>query len=192
MPNPLLHVNRKELALAGSILKKVVRPSQGLEVVLAFDGKELQLEVGGGGATATAHGSWSGSARVDSRVLLNALSRMPGEKWVKLEVVEGVLKVGSLSVPCIWRPGEVRSIWVPVNPRIADYVAIRMYYSDEAILGAGLWEKVEGALAERDRLVASAANTLAPLAVGLAELAAFVNETIRQGFDPEEVSGTGG
>lgn len=99
------------------------------------------------------------------------------------------MKVGSLALPSIWRPGVVRPVWVPVNPRIADYVAVRLHYSDEDILGAGLWEKVEGALAERDRLIAAAASTLEPLGVGLEDLAAVVNESIRKGFDPEEGQG---
>lgn len=186
MSNPLLYVNRKDLALAASLLKKIVRPSRGLEVVLKFDGKELQIEAGGGSSSAAAHGVWPGSARVGSAGFLPVLTRLPAGDWVKCEVVSDVLKVGSFAVPCIWRSGSSRPVWLPINPRLADYVAVRLHYSDEDILGAGLWEKVEGALGERDRVVAIAARTLEPLGVTPELLGTFVNDVVLRGFNPDE------
>lgn len=172
----------EELKLALRTLAKVVKKRQASEAVLSLSGEKLSISLPGASAFVPAAGTWPGVVRAPGHFFLLLSKALPTEDPVHLSVAEGRLRIASTSIPCtVDVEGDQQGVInLPVNPPLHAILHVAGRYTRDAIEHAGLMPLVWQTEERRDKLIARAAELLAPLAVDGIDLRRLVDECVRR------------
>jgi len=176
---PTLQVTKSGLLDALRHLRIGGRP-RGAELLIAFDGECLRLDVQGMQLNIPAAGRWPGTARIASRPL-DALVRVPpaGEDVV-LRFAAGRCYFGSFSVPGAWQDIGPEPIDVPLNADIQTILALKLHYNDTELTGSGLALRVNEAWKKVDQLIHKSVAPLEPFGITAEDIHLMLCEKLRK------------
>jgi hypothetical protein len=174
-----LEVRFEGSAKALAPLERAVK-GRNIEVTLSFDGENLDIEAVGVGQSFPATGSWPGTVIV-RKEFLNVLKFSASRAQSLVLRVEGDrLWLGSATVPCAVQHTKAPEIFVPTNASLRYLLVLRAKHADAALSASGAMPLIVDAEARRDRLVAKAAELLAPMGVETADLRELVDQTVKR------------
>lgn len=170
----MLTMERSDILKSLKPLSKISVTRKDDEAVLSFDGNSLIIESGGFGVGIPAKGFWAGQARVPGKFVVSLVRILPMGNMVVFKIVDGWLRVGTISVGCTWQDAGTQGIDLPVNAELSDFLRIADHYSEEQIAAAGLTKLVNRAIAAREEKIQQAAKLLCKFGVTDAELREIV------------------
>ena len=173
-----LEVSQEDLSNALRMLGRVTDAAARGEAILHHDGDTLELECGGASQQISATGEWPGRAFLPADWLLRLGSALPGSGQVRLEVKEGKLHIGSFQVSCRWSEISSPILELPLNPPVAQLLAVASAYSEEELHNSGLDRLVEAAKDRREELVDRAVSALSELCVTHSDIEKLVDDSL--------------
>lgn len=176
------------LTIDAADLRDAVRPilrasklSAANEITFTFEEGELVISREGVAASVPATGEWTGMATISARVL-PMLTRVEGGA-VEVSFEGDLLKIGKMTFEGRWHGGAQFGVDVPLELSLFEILALRVRYSDEALVAHGLFDRVMTAERELQRLVGNAShslNVLGNFRSGIEELVrAKLRESVR-------------
>ena len=189
MDNSIL-IKRKDFLAMLKPLKRFARKKKEEEAILSMEGGEFYISLIGITTGAPATGNWAGEVRVPARLIWGVAMEPPTGDPVGMEVRDGRLHIGSLSLSCSARnnkkPAENKMAENPLMDReLVKMLRFRHVYSLEELQKNGLFRDVVKAEEKAYKLVSRAAKILAPLNISELELWRMVKEHFRRGISVE-------
>lgn len=175
-----LEVQRDDLTQALRTLRRVMKPTSHEKLVLTFENGQLVIACVGASTAIDASGRWTGSVTVSSRSLFS-LGRPPSDSDpIRLEVQDGRLRIGKLSVPCKWNELKDPQIELPLNPPLLLLLSLaRTYSATEIASQSGDVAKLIGSATRRaNQIISDVHRSLAPFGIPKAAVTEFVQTYI--------------
>ena len=179
--NYSVNVSNADLKDALRQLSRILSKKEPAEAVLVMEDGELLFELPGGPVGVDAVGEWSGRVRIQSHVVQRLGDNLPESDPLNIFVREDRLYFGdNFSVGCVLSGVDAYSIELPIDPPIWMILGLRMQHPEDAIERAGLKRRVTEAEERAARLIARAAETLAPLGVEMDDVRRVVEAAFRR------------
>lgn len=175
-----LEVQRDELTQALRTLRRVMKPTSHKELVLTLENKQLVIACVGASTAINASGRWAGSVTVSSQSLL-PLGRLPSDSDpIRLEVRDGRLRIGKLSVPCKWNESKDPQIELPLNPPLPLLLSLARAYSASEIANQGgdVAKLIDSATRRANQIITDVHRSLAPFGIPKDAVTEFVQTYI--------------
>ncbi len=172
---PRLAVEASSLASAVRQILRASRRSAADEITLSYEKGSLVIEATGAAVSVPAEGQWPGIATAHNS-MLRLLAKLEGgaiEMWFG---ADGRLHVGTTSCDARWSQSPVPIVDLPLEPTLRQILRLRLDYSDEELLAAGLLNRVTQAERERDAHIANALHHLK----ALGDFRAALTEMVRR------------
>lgn len=172
-------VSRKELQSALRTFTRVGRRVKQADAVVSMDDGNLVIALPGITASVPATGRWAGSVRIPGEVAVLLARTLPFQDPLHIRAGSKRLFIGNRSFPCDFSEGT-GELSVPVNATMLDLLLVAQTHDSDAIDAAGLRVLVDAAFEERDRAIAFAARTLAPLGVTSEEVETLAHAAVER------------
>jgi hypothetical protein len=149
------------------------------KAIIGKNGPDLWIRASGVETSVYAEGDWPGEA-VIAEAGLRALVSLPlkGDPIV-VSMRDDRLVVEGLSFPCEWHPSGSAVVQLPLNPDLREYLVADTQYDEATLRASGVFQQVQDAKAERDKLLREAGKVLAPLGVSEEALMEQVRRAVR-------------
>lgn len=170
-------VSRNELRSALRAFARVGRRVKQADAVVSMDAGNLVIALPGITASVPATGTWAGSVRIAGEAAVLLARALPFQDPLHIRAESNRFFIGNRSFPCNFSEGT-GALSVPVNATMLDLLLVAQAHDSDAIDAAGLRVLVDAAFEERDRAIAFAARTLAPLGVTVEEVDALVHAAV--------------
>ncbi len=182
MDNSVL-INREDFLTMLKPLKRFARRKQKEDAVLSMEGNDLFISLVGLSTGAPASGNWSGEIRVPLRMLWGIVMEPPADDPIRVEIRDGRLHIGTLSVSCEVQESRESKIDLPLGSEFLKMLRLRYAYPLERLHQAGLTGDLAIAQEKARKIIARAAKILAPLNITESDLAQFVQDRLRKGIE---------
>lgn len=167
-------VDRDQFFTGLRLLRKHVKPRGSINAVLSRQGADLVVAVGGGEIRAAMNGRWEGEARVNGRLLVEAVKHLSSALPFALRVEAGRLVFPGFSLPCEWESNSSPRVLVPVGASLVDLLIAGARHSDADLERAGYLDAIRDARKREQMLVRQAARILESLSVTEEDLEGLV------------------
>jgi len=104
---------------------------------------------------------------------------------IRLEVRDGRLHIGTLSVSCIAQKAQKSAVNPLMDPELVKMLRLRFIYPLDRLNQAGLTRPLVRAEEKARKIVSRAAKILAPLNISESDLMRMVKEHLRKGINAE-------
>ncbi len=150
----------------------------------------MVISLAGVSTGAPATGNWGGEVCVPARLIWSIAMEPPPGDPVRMEVRDGRLCIGSLSLSCSVmnsrEPAEKKTVEGPrIDSELVKILRFRYVYSLEELQKNGFFRDVVKAEEKAYKLVSRAAKILAPLNISELDLWRMVKEHFRRGINAE-------
>lgn len=185
-----ISIKREDFLAMLKPLKRFVKKKQAEDALLSMEGGDLVISLPGISTGAPATGTWAAEVFVPARLIWGiAMAPPPGDP-ITMEVRDGRLHIGSLSLSCSARksriPAENKTEENSrVDSELVKMLRFRYLYSLEELHKGGFFRDVVKAEERAYNLVSRAAKILAPLNISELELWRMVKEHFRRGINVE-------
>jgi hypothetical protein len=157
-------------------LKKLASKKDLADALVTLKGSELTIELIGIVMGAEAAGTWPGEVRVNGAFFVGLARVPPPDDPVRLEIRDGRLRLGALSVACTLQESFGSEITLPLDPTLMEILAVGQRYSTDRIERAGLTKTVQQASQASSDLIRRAARILHPLEIRAEDLVALAKK----------------
>lgn len=176
-------VARESFLAAMRPLRRFVKRKDPGEAIISMEGEDLFISAMGVSTAMPAVGEWAGEVRIPARFVLALAVVPPSGDPLTIEVAEGRLRIGSLSISCTLSDSWMSEIPLPLDATPAQILSLRFQYSPERIEKAGLAKRLAAEDAAAMKRIMKAWKELEPLGVKVEDLKTLVKETLKQGIE---------
>jgi len=181
MDNSIL-IKREDFLVMLKPLKRFAR-KKAEDAVLYMEGSDFYISLIGIKSGASATGKWTGEVRVPARLIWGIAMEPPAGDPIRIEVRDGRLHVGTLSVSCIEQKDWKSPVDLPIDTEFLKMLRLRFLYPPERLDQAGLIRPVVQVHEKARKIIARAAKILEPLNISEPDLRQFVMERLREGLE---------
>jgi hypothetical protein len=184
-----LLVARSELLAALRPIGKMLRKDTKQEAVIDPAPGGAEISLGGISMLLEGEGEWSQRVRVPGRYLIGVARKPPPDDPIVLSVAGERFHVGAMALPCVASPALFEKVELPMEPTPAEVLALRHRHGAMVIEQSGFERELKAAQERRDKLIAQATKTLAPLGVKEGDVRWAVERAIRRISRPKTSPG---
>ncbi|MFZ0928388.1 MAG: hypothetical protein WAN11_07295 [Syntrophobacteraceae bacterium] len=178
-------INREDFLAMLEPLKRFAKKKQVGDAALSMEDGDLVISFVGISTGAPATGNWSGEVRVPGRLIWGIAMVPPEGDPIRLEVRDGRLHIGTLSVSCLAQKTQKSAVNPLMDPELVKMLRLRLIYPLDRLDKAGLTRALVQAEEKARKIVGHAAKILAPLNISESDLMRMVKEHLRKGIDAE-------
>jgi hypothetical protein len=161
-------------------LKRFAKKKQAGDAVLSMEGGDFVISLVGISTGAPATGNWSGEVCVPGKWIWGIAMMPPEGDPIRLEVRDGRLYLGTVSVSCIAKEALETAMNPLVDRELMKMLRLRFNYPLDRLHQSGLVDAVAQAEKKMSKIVSRAARTLAPLNISEPDLMRMVSEHLRR------------
>jgi hypothetical protein len=143
MVTPEFTISLADLKAVLKQLKLVMKSVKKADVLITYDGTNLNIGTQGFDTSITGQGYWPGSAHVDLGSFLPLIKVPPQDDPVTLKYKDDRFWIQSFSLPAMWQHILPVTVDLPLDAGPKDILRLRFKYSEEDIEKAGLLPRLE-------------------------------------------------